>query len=181
MQQVVERPSVGRVSDQHDSPAVVLHHEIVEELTRASDDVSVALAVLERLVDMRPPGAFEFLDLHAVHGSVVALAKPPILVYRRPAAAERDLAGLHCATEVRREDDVDRAGSTVAELTRLLSPQRREGAFEPTGRNPRSLSTDVECVSNVISILNASGSIPELGDHDYLSMLPVSNVLEVPG
>jgi hypothetical protein len=46
---------------------------------------------------------------------------------------------------------------------------------------PRSLSIDVECVSNVISILNASGSIPELGDHDYLSMLPVSDVAEVLG
>ncbi len=145
------------MADDHDATISLICREIGEELPGAIDDVPVALAAFERFVDVRSPGSLQLLDIHTVHSSVVAFAKSPVAEDGHPGTTERDVGGLHGPMEVRREDHVDRA-MPGTELARLLPPYRRELPVSQPVAMPRSLSTDVECVSNVISTLNTVAS-----------------------
>ena len=135
MDEVVERPLVRRMADDHDATISLICREIGEELSGAIDDVPVALAAFERFVDVRPPGTLQLLDLHTVHSSVVAFAKSPVAEDGHPDTTERDVGGLYGPTEIRREHHVDRAGMPSAELARLLPPYRRELPVKPAGRD----------------------------------------------
>src|SRR5262245_35579850 len=136
-QQMLQRPAVRRVRDQQDACAFQLGKEVVQEVPRALDDLPVALAARERLVD--PPHAPRFVDVggrRPVQLAVVALAEPPVLVNRELGPGKRDLRGLDRATEVGRETRCETVvAPTVPELGRLHAPPIRQPALEQPGRD----------------------------------------------
>jgi hypothetical protein len=85
-------------NDEH--PAVVVAHQIVEEVVRPTDDVRVALAAGERHLDSLEAGRVDLLERSAVQLAVVALPQPRVAVDRDPGTREGDLGRLDRTAQV---------------------------------------------------------------------------------
>src|SRR6478736_9001679 len=95
VEQVLQRPSVGRVRDDEHPLPVVVTPQVVEEGRRRLDDLAVALAAAgKRHLDVGEPDALELGHRGAVEAAVVALTQPGIDTQYDGAVAVGQLGSL---------------------------------------------------------------------------------------
>src|SRR6478736_7922823 len=137
VEQVLQRPSVGRVrDDEHPLPVVVTPH-VVEEGRRRLDDLAVALAAAgKRHLDMREPDALELGHRAAVEAAVVALTQPGVDPQYDGAVAVGQLGRLERTREVRGVDGRETVrGPSLAQLDREAASLIGESPGTPAGRD----------------------------------------------
>lgn len=118
--QAVQGPSIGRVGDQQNAAAIPLGGQIGEEVVCGGQNIAVALAAGEGLVDVAASQRGENCLRAAVEAPVVAFTQAGILVDRQRGARESDPRGGHGAVQVGGEHRRDAVVTpTVAEVPGL--------------------------------------------------------------
>lgn len=147
LEEMAQREALRRVGDQEDTATVEFAYDVGEEAAQLLHAVAVALAAGEGPVD-EAAARVERGGRGAVQLSVVALAQSLVLPELDAAAGKRDLRRLDCAPQAGREDARDPVvAAPLPECACEAPTPIGELPGQPAGRDTRSLSTEIECVS----------------------------------
>src|SRR4051794_24601727 len=130
--QMLERPAVGRVSNEQHASAIPLARYVAEQIACPTNYVLVALPSGPRDVNVIGPPTLEPFARHSVEGAVVALAESAVDADRKVAIGECNPHRLEGAFQVR---DVYRGDAVVTATLAQLACGDASGVGQ-TSRQP---------------------------------------------